>query len=182
MKDLLSKIKINENTLSNFLSVLVFVLVAVLLIGYFRSVNKSNQGSVNEKSAQVEMTPEKLAQMTVEEVAKSGFPAKYTIKRGDSLWKISQAAYGSGYDWTKIYEANKSVLSDPGLLSIGTEITLPQIEAKEFEYTVVKGNNLWSIAGAFCGDGHLYTQIASQNNISNPSLIEPGIKLKFSCR
>ncbi len=161
---------------------MVFVLVAILLFGYFRSVNQKNKGNIADQGTKIELSAQEQAKLTVAEVAKAGLPAKYTVKSGDSLWKISQAAYGSGYEWSKVYEANKQVISDPAILQIGTQITLPQIEAKEYTYTVVKGNHLWGIAQAFCGDGHLYTKIASDNNISNPSLIEPGLKLTFRCR
>jgi nucleoid-associated protein YgaU len=34
----------------------------------------------------------------------------YTVKAGDCLWNIAKAKYGDGSLWTKIYEANKSVI------------------------------------------------------------------------
>lgn len=35
----------------------------------------------------------------------------YTVKSGDNLWKIARKFYGgSGADWKKIYDANKSVI------------------------------------------------------------------------
>ena len=34
----------------------------------------------------------------------------YTVKSGDCLWNIAKAQYGDGSLWTKIYEANKSVI------------------------------------------------------------------------
>lgn len=33
----------------------------------------------------------------------------YTIKSGDTLWAIAKKMYGSGADYTKIYDANKSI-------------------------------------------------------------------------
>ena len=35
------------------------------------------------------------------------FAAKYTVEKGDSLWKIAKENLGSGLKWTEIYEANK---------------------------------------------------------------------------
>ena len=35
----------------------------------------------------------------------------YTVKSGDTLWEIAEARYGSGFDWTKILEANKDSIS-----------------------------------------------------------------------
>ena len=39
---------------------------------------------------------------------------------------------------------------------------------------VEKGNTLWGIADAFLDNGHLYKQLATINNISNPNLIYVG--------
>ena len=46
-------------------------------------------------------------------------------------------------------------------------------------YTVQKGDNLWSIAKRFLGDGSRYGEIAKWNNIGNPSLIYPGQVLRL---
>jgi nucleoid-associated protein YgaU len=32
----------------------------------------------------------------------------YQVSRGDTLWEIAEATYGSGFQWTKILNANKS--------------------------------------------------------------------------
>ena len=34
----------------------------------------------------------------------------YTIKSGDCLWNIAKKFYGSGADWKKIYDANKTAI------------------------------------------------------------------------
>ena len=34
----------------------------------------------------------------------------YTVKKGDTLWKISRKFYGSGAKWKDIYNANKSII------------------------------------------------------------------------
>ena len=36
----------------------------------------------------------------------------YTVKPGDCLWNIAKDAYGNGSKWTKIYEANKTVIEE----------------------------------------------------------------------
>ena len=33
--------------------------------------------------------------------------SSYKVKSGDTLWEISDGIYGSGFEWTKILEANK---------------------------------------------------------------------------
>lgn len=62
----------------------------------------------------------------------------YTIKTGDTLWKIAEKQLGSGSKYTKIYEKNKTILDqkakDAGfkdskggsLIFAGTKITIPR--------------------------------------------------------
>lgn len=50
----------------------------------------------------------------------------YTVKSGDSLWKIASSLLGSGSKWQKIYEANKSVIGgNPNLIRPGQVLTIP---------------------------------------------------------
>ncbi len=180
MKDLLKTLKLNEDTLSNALTLLVLVLVGVLIFNYFKSVNKTSRQQTT--SANTEVTPEAQAKLNVSQVVGQGLPAEYTIKKGDSLWKIAQQAYGSGYAWTKIYAANKAGIKNPGVISEGTRITLPNVQVQKTEYTVAKGDNLWKIAKSTCGSGFVYQKIATDNNLANPRIIAPGQKLTIVCK
>ncbi|MGI6278854.1 MAG: LysM peptidoglycan-binding domain-containing protein [Patescibacteria group bacterium] len=50
----------------------------------------------------------------------------YTVQSGDSLWKIAVAVYGDGYQWTNIYEANRSDIGpNPGLINPGQVLVMP---------------------------------------------------------
>ena len=49
----------------------------------------------------------------------------YTVQAGDSLWSIAQKTYGTGTKWGVIYEANKAVVKDPGMIYIGQVLTVP---------------------------------------------------------
>lgn len=49
----------------------------------------------------------------------------YTVKSGDSLWKIAKSVYGDGSKWKAVYELNKNTISDPNTLSVGMVIVLP---------------------------------------------------------
>ncbi len=52
--------------------------------------------------------------------------ATYTVKRGDNLWKIAKAYYGSGVLWQRIYEANRDVIGkNPNLIYPGQVFTIP---------------------------------------------------------
>jgi nucleoid-associated protein YgaU len=50
--------------------------------------------------------------------------ATYTVQKGDSLWSIAVRAYGDGYQWTKIAQANG--LTDPGLIFSGNVLKIPR--------------------------------------------------------
>ena len=56
---------------------------------------------------------------------------KYTVRANDSLVLIARRFYGSQGDrlWRRIYEANRSVLSDPNRLRPGQELVIPGVEA-----------------------------------------------------
>lgn len=50
----------------------------------------------------------------------------YTVKSGDCLSAIARAVYGDASKWTKIYEANKSVIGgNPNLIYPGQKYTIP---------------------------------------------------------
>ena len=49
----------------------------------------------------------------------------YTVKKGDTLWAIAKKYYGSGAKYTKIVNANKSLIKNPNLIHIGWKLTIP---------------------------------------------------------
>lgn len=51
---------------------------------------------------------------------------EYTVVKGDSLWKISVKVYADGYQWTKIWEANKAKISNPNVIETGQVLVLPR--------------------------------------------------------
>ncbi len=51
----------------------------------------------------------------------------YTTVAGDYLWEIAVRAYGDGFAWSKIYEANKELIGpNPGLLYKDVTLSLPR--------------------------------------------------------
>jgi len=50
---------------------------------------------------------------------------EYSIKKGDTLWKIAEHELGKGHRWKYIYELNKSVIKNPNRLRAGRKILIP---------------------------------------------------------
>ncbi|MDH6265583.1 5'-nucleotidase/UDP-sugar diphosphatase [Rhizobium sp. SG_E_25_P2] len=48
---------------------------------------------------------------------------KHVIAKGDTFWDLAEKFYGTGFDWKKIAEANKSL--KPRALPVGGELTVP---------------------------------------------------------
>lgn len=48
----------------------------------------------------------------------------YVVQQGDSLWKVAQNAYGDGYMWLKIAQANN--IQNPDLIYPGQTLILPK--------------------------------------------------------
>ena len=65
---------------------------------------------------------------TVENKETTIIAGEYKVLRNDSLWKIAVRAYGDGYQWTKIWQENKSKLIDPNELEIGMTLNIPSLK------------------------------------------------------
>lgn len=123
---------------------------------------------------------------------------EYTVRRGDSLWRIAQEHLGDGMRYVEIVALNKDVLHgrpdfiDPGLVLRLPAAAAPTPETNEVPprpeeaYVVEPGDTLWDIADEELGDPTRYPEIveASHNTIQpdgdrlrHPDLIRPGWNL-----
>ena len=75
----------------------------------------------------------KLGQADMTELVKAATPAKepvfHTVKKGENLWKIAEAAYGKGKGakHTLIFEANRPMLSHPDRIYPGQILRIPAL-------------------------------------------------------
>lgn len=209
IKNFLKNLKLHESTVSTVLGFLVIVVVGLLVVNYFRSVETG------------ETFP------TANQTEDSSDERTYTVAAGDTLWSISEDVYGTGFNWVEIRDANN--IDNPNDLTEGQKLTIPSLDKDEEiagatsspepiqsptpivtrtptptqiadadkdsnaegvndtektivaggTYTVVRGDNLWDIAVAAYGNGFRWIEIAEANELVHPSIIHAGNVLKI---
>ncbi|MFC5731530.1 MULTISPECIES: LysM peptidoglycan-binding domain-containing protein [Nocardioides] len=113
---------------------------------------------------------------------------RYTVKRGDTLWKIAEERLGDGTRYVELVALNEALLDGrPDFLLPGTILRVPVAETAPADaYVVQPGDTLSEIAEDELGDAEAYPTIyeASRNTVqpngdrlADPDLILPGWKL-----
>lgn len=123
---------------------------------------------------------------------------EYTVRRGDSLWKIAQEQLGEGTRYVEIVALNEDVLhGHPSFIVPGLALRLPGDAASALEevgaeprvaetHVVERGDTLWEIAEDELGDGGRYPEIFEASRealqpdgqrLSDPDLIRLGWRL-----
>lgn len=200
LKNWLKKIKLNEPTISTILGGLVIIVVGMLIFNYFKTEKVEEIApKETQKEPQVEGKVE-FIETEERKLIPEGLPFTHKVEKGESLWKISQKYYTSGYNWVDIAKENN--LTNPDYIEVGQELKLPKVAVKQptkklaevsvsesFEtptqsitgdtYKVEKGDSLWKIAIRAYGDGYKWPEIAKVNNLINPDYIEVGQELKL---
>jgi len=114
----------------------------------------------------------------------------YMIKRGDFLSKIAKQEYGDWLMWKNIYSWNRDEIgSNPNLIYPYRFLDLlkPAGDAKKcpvqyYDYSVSKGETLWSIAGKVFGDELAWIILYMDNEElieTNDGVLNPGMKIKL---
>lgn len=113
---------------------------------------------------------------------------RYTVKRGDSLWRIAEERLGDGTRYVELVALNQAVLDGrPDFLLPGTVLKVPVADDSSGDsYVVQPGDTLSEIAEDQLGDADAYPSIfrASRDTVqpngahlSDPDLILPGWQL-----
>lgn len=118
----------------------------------------------------------------VKPVDYSGFET-YTVRKGDTLWRIAQKTLGSGNRYKAIMALN-SLSSDK--LKVGQVLKIKEstdgktgtVKPSFTSYTVKKGDSLWKIAKTQLGNGNRYREIMTASGIKN-DLLKVGQKIKI---
>jgi len=147
----------------------------LLLVSYFRSINRPAGESVSSTATESVLGEGELPGL-------DQLPADYVIQEGDSLWTISERVYGTGYNWVDIQAANKQMIPNANLLYVGTKIVLPKVDPKTVEHVTVAGDTLWGVAQRYCGSGFDWPALADANGITDPQKLEIGTVLTVVCK
>jgi len=175
--------KSTEEVVSMFLGLVVVVVAVGLIFTYFQ--RKRGEITVPGVSETINKPTETVVKNESGEII-------YTVKKSDSLWKIAEVNYGSGYNWVDISKSNK--LRNPEKLLVGQKLILPKAEKRLITtttskqnlnkieigtYKVVKGDSLWKIAVRAYGDGYQWVQIWKSNKTKfrDPNKLEIGMEL-----
>ena len=189
--------KLNESMLSMLFGVVTVILIGVLVLRMYRAnkpaitgqAEQTQQPSASEKVGEVPVVTKEDGKQYPAELKET-----VTVVKGDHLWGIAERNYGSGYNWVDI--ARENGLKNPGQIEVGQVLKLPKVAVKVLaqakvstkpelpkiegdSYTVVKGDNLWTISVRAYADGYKWSEVAKFNALPNPGRIEVGQVIKL---
>lgn len=149
--------------ISGIIAIVVIVGLFILFNALPASQEEEQSGEQTEEQQQEEEKQAEEKEMEKKDKDEEGskLPTEYTIKKGDSLWKISKKFYGSGFRWTGIARENK--LPNPDVILVGNKLTIPKASAVKLTHTVVRGDTLWDISKTFYGSGFQWKTIRDAN-------------------
>ena len=98
--------------------------VTVELLEYLKGADQNTSSAAPAKAPAQPAAPAPAPAATG--TGGGGGGTTYTVKKGDNLWTLAKRFYGSGADYTKIYEANRDTIgSNPNLIYPGQTFTIP---------------------------------------------------------
>ncbi|WP_243415240.1 peptidoglycan recognition protein family protein [Merdimmobilis hominis] len=107
----------------------------------------------------------------------------YTVKNGDSFWKIAMEQLGDGERWRELAAANgmnaNSMIHPGDVLKLPSGTGSTPVKPTAKTYTVKDGDSFWKIATEQLGDGNRYKELAEANGMTEKSVIHSGDVLKL---
>ena len=98
--------------------------VTVELLEYLKGADQNTSSAAPAKAPAQPAAPAPAPAATG--TGGGGGGTTYTVKKGDNLWTLAKKFYGSGADYTKIYEANRDTIGkNPNLIYPGQTFTIP---------------------------------------------------------
>lgn len=98
----------------------------------------------------------------------------YTVKKGDTLWRIAQKLLGNGNKYKTIMQLNdlsSDKLKVGQVLKIKEKTAQAQTQTAAYTtYTVKKGDTLWRIAQKQLGKGNRYREIMITSGLTSDKL------------
>ncbi len=171
-KNLRKKFNSTDSFVSLALGLAVVLVIGLTIINYVKNKSQDAASTAKEEAA-----------------AMVALPTTHTVAAGETLWSISEKYFKSGYNWVDIKNAN--TLTNPDYVEAGQTLTIPNATpippptgavssasiasgAQKKSYTVVLGDDLWTIARREYNNGYRWVDIARANNLKNPNLIHTG--------
>lgn len=83
----------------------------------------------------------------------NAFAADYTVRPGDSLWKIAKEQLSNGNRWGELYEANRDRIANPRLIYPGQVLTIPGEASASASLGLAGVGNARELGGYRAADG-----------------------------
>ncbi len=126
----------------------LFLLSGLLTIGtaFITGCSSSQPRSAAEPELATTSQAEEVKTPTKKIRVKAQYPRQYTVKRGDTLWGISNLFLQDPWFWPEIWQRNQQV-TDPHLIFPGDVLTLvyvngqPQMQVNEAKHRQIQQEN-----------------------------------------
>lgn len=182
-----------QSQLATGLIGILVIIAGFLTYNYFKKTRQEPATNENQEVSLEDVNLNEIAEAGKEEGTVMG---TYTVKQGDTLWKIAASQLGDGERWQEIAAANDIPIDNP-TVEIGQELTIPggaiseptleptleptpeeevvieelveevpETAAGPQTYVVKHGDTLWEIAKEIYGDGVRWHEIFDANPLS----------------